>query len=60
MTPVKVKLNAKQLDFLREMLEIDEPKAAAQKFFDIMIEEKMDPQHIGEVIDLIMKKANSK
>jgi hypothetical protein len=52
----KISLTKTQLVFLMEMLEETNQEKAVEKFATIMIEERVDPIDISEVIDKIMAK----
>ena len=60
MSEDRVKLTATQLNFLMDMLEINDPKRAAKKFVDILLEEKLPPKNISTIINKIMNKMKKK
>ena len=56
MSKTSIRLNEKQLKFLMDMLEIDNPMAAAERFIEILLEEKLPPKDISPVINEIMRR----
>lgn len=39
-----------------DMLEIDNPEKATERFMEIMIEERVDPMKISDLVFMIMKR----
>jgi len=55
----KIRLTKKQILFLTEWLETEDPNKAADRFIELMMLEHVDPQNISVVIDKIMKKTKN-
>ena len=51
----KVFLTSEEQLFLMEMLELDDPTKAAEKFVAIMVEERANPQQMKKYIVKILK-----
>lgn len=52
----KIYLTKPQQNFLKEMLEIEDIKEAAQYFALMMVEEKADPTQLQKYVERIMQK----
>jgi hypothetical protein len=52
----KIFLNKEEQIFLMEMLEVDNPAEAVEKFSTIMVEERADPTELQKFIKKIMEK----
>jgi len=60
MSEMRIKLNKAQLNFLMDMLEIENPQDAANKFVEILVEEKLQPKDVSAIINQIMSKMKKK
>jgi len=58
MSSGKIYLTRDQQIFLMEMLEVNTPEAAVDKFANIMAEERADPTELQKYIKKIMKAMN--
>lgn len=56
MSDSRVRLNKTQIKFLTEMLEIQDPLKAVEKFVEILLEEKLPPKDMGPVINEIIRR----
>lgn len=52
----KVTLNSTQLNFIKNMLEIDDGQLCMQRFASIMREEGMDPTDMPEMINQLIQR----
>lgn len=52
----KIRLNKKQIAFVVYILEIEDVKQAVEKFAAIMMEERLHPSEMSNVIDRILSK----
>ena len=50
----KIGLTKKQILFLTEMLEIEDPSKAVDRFIELLAEQGVDPMYISEIIDKIL------
>ncbi len=55
-----VRLTQKQIKFLIQWLEIEDPEQAATKFMEILVDERVEPSEIGFVINKIIAKIEKK
>lgn len=60
MSSDKIYLSREEQLFLMEMLELNSPTDAAEKFAYLMVEEKADPTKLQEYIKKIMKRMEKK
>jgi len=56
----KIYLSRSEQKYLMEMLEINDPIQAAEKFAYMLVEEKADPSKLQEYVKKIMNKKNDK
>lgn len=56
----RVNLTRVQINFLREMLEIDDDMQSIKRFAEIMAEERVSPKEMIKVINLAMNKVKAK
>ena len=56
----KIYLSRSEQKYLMEMLEINDPTQAAEKFAYMLVEEKADPSKLQEYVKKIMNKKNDK
>jgi hypothetical protein len=57
MSSERIYLDAEEQHFLIEMLEINEPQAALEKFVSILVEERAKPEELKEYLAAIMARA---
>jgi hypothetical protein len=55
MSDGKIYLNREEQEFLIEMLEIDDPIDAVEKFAFILVDERADPNKLQDYVKKIMK-----
>lgn len=60
MPQYRIKLSRKQIEFISKMLEIPDSQVAIDKFCDIMLEERLSPNQMSKVIDIIMERMTKK
>lgn len=56
----KIYLNREEQEFLIEMLEIEDPIDAVEKFAFILVDEKADPNKLQDYVKKIMKNIGKK
>lgn len=55
MSDSRIYLNREEQEFLIEMLEIDDPIDAVEKFAFILVDERADPNKLQDYVKKIMK-----
>ena len=56
MSSDRIYLNKEEQIFLMEMLELEDPVSAAEKFAILMVEERADPTELQKYLKKIMKR----
>lgn len=57
MSAAKIYLTTEEQIYLMEMLELNDPRDAAEKFVKILIEERVDPQQMNKFLKAIIKRS---
>lgn len=55
-----IRLNRAQITFLHEMLDTTDTAAAVKKFAELMVLERVSPEEMAKVIDIIMERLKNK
>ena len=60
MSSERIYLTADEQNFLIEVLEINDPTAAFEKFISILVEERAKPEELKEYLATLMTRAKAK